>query len=441
MAAPLFVIAVRNVRKSWRTSLASVLSIFAGFAAAVLFQGFVTDAAEAVGGNYQRIAMLGDVLVGPSDSSMEALEDLGRARLRPEEQAFLETFLEEQRERVQTRVRFLYLSGQVAVGGDASVFAGYGYDVAEGAVLRTPPWAWNTLGGVPLQEAASPEGILLGRRLAVLARCTFGGQGEPYLPEGGFRPERRPLSCPDPTVELRGTAEDGSATQRSAEVVGVVDAGLRQLESRFLVMPLALAQDLLHTQDVSLYSIALKAPAHAAAFSQALQAKAAEAGMKLQAMPWREHGFFGDLYRRTVEVLRIYSNFLFGVVVFIGVMSVTNTVTRAVMERTREIGTLRSLGFQPRHIVTLFAWEGLLLGVFSCAAGAVVAAAIAIAVSHLGMHYPEGIASFPIRIRIRIVPEVYAEVALVLSLLSSAAAVIPAWHATRMRVATALLSE
>ncbi len=440
MAAPLFVIAVRNVRKAWRTSLASVLSILAGFAAAVLFQGFVTDAAEAVGGNYERIAMLGDVLVGPSGGSMEAIEDLGRARLGPEEQSFLDAFLAEQREQVQTRVRFLYLTGQVAVGSDASVFAGYGYDVAEGAVLRTPPWAWNTLGGVPLQETTNPEGILLGRRLAMLARCTFGRPDGPYLPEGGFRPEPRPLSCPEPVVELRGTAEDGSATQRSAEVVGVVDAGLRQLESHFLVMPLAVAQDLLHTKDVSIYTIALKTPSHAAAFSQALQARAAAAGVKLQAMPWKEHGFFGDLYRRTVEVLHMYSNFMFAVVVFIGVMSVTNTVTRAVMERTREIGTLRSIGFQPRHIVTLFAWEGLLLGVFSCAVGAVISVVIATVVSHAGFHYPAGIASFPILVRIRIVPEVYAQVALVLSLLSAGAAVIPAWHAARMKVATALLS-
>ena len=54
--------------------------------------------------------------------------------------------------------------------------------------------------------------------------------------------------------------------------------------------------------------------------------------------------------------------FIFTIVLVIVVMSVVNTMSMTVMERTREIGTMRALGFKRAGVKLLFSIEGMLLG-------------------------------------------------------------------------------
>lgn len=61
------------------------------------------------------------------------------------------------------------------------------------------------------------------------------------------------------------------------------------------------------------------------------------------------------------------------VIVFaIVVMSVVNTVSMAIMERTREIGTLRALGMKRYGVTRLFACESMMLGLFGSALGIIL---------------------------------------------------------------------
>ena len=60
------------------------------------------------------------------------------------------------------------------------------------------------------------------------------------------------------------------------------------------------------------------------------------------------------------------------IVFVIAVTSVINTLSMSVLERTREIGTLRALGLKRRGIVKLFALEGALLGVLGSIFGVIL---------------------------------------------------------------------
>jgi len=428
---------LRNVRRGWRQSLTSLISILSAFSAVALFGGFVRDASSTVGASYQHLAMLGDLLVeGPGVSSSPEL--LGRSRISPEAQDVIDSFLAEHANEVRTSARFLHLSGTIGAGAVDLVFLGYGYDLAEGALLRGPALAWNNLGGLPLQESQDPNAIAVGIRLGAALGCVASASADAFLPEGGFKPGARPLACTAPTMRLEGTDVHGQVTRMEVRTAGVVDAGLRTLETRLVVMPLALAQTLENTQDVSMYSVALWEPSGAEALRDALMERAARAGVSLSVVRWEEHPFFGDFYRRTQAVLSIYERFLFGVVATVGAMSVANTVSRTVLERTKEIGTLRSLGFTPRHLLGLFAMEGALLGVLACALGVIFTVVAALAFNAADLHYPPGLASFPVSLRIRLIPEFYLELTALMAAVSAVAATIPAARATRMRVADAL---
>ncbi len=65
----------------------------------------------------------------------------------------------------------------------------------------------------------------------------------------------------------------------------------------------------------------------------------------------------------------------------VGSVGVMNTMLMAVLERTREIGVLRALGWRRRRVLMLILEEGLLLGLFGGALGMVVAFGLAFSLS------------------------------------------------------------
>lgn len=68
-------------------------------------------------------------------------------------------------------------------------------------------------------------------------------------------------------------------------------------------------------------------------------------------------------------------------------IGVVNSLRMTIRERTREIGTLRAIGFQARQILSLFLLETLFLAAFSCASG--------VALGFLAMR---GLSSIPIHL-------------------------------------------
>jgi putative ABC transport system permease protein len=130
--------------------------------------------------------------------------------------------------------------------------------------------------------------------------------------------------------------------------------------------------------------------------------------------------------------------FLFTIVLMIVVLSVVNTVGMAVMERTREIGTLRALGLRRRGIVAMFAAESLLLGMIGAVVGAAMTVVTILAVRLSGPTWiPPNI---PIRVPLEVhfVPAYLALSLVSLCLLCVFAAVLPARHASRMSIIDAL---
>ena len=96
---------------------------------------------------------------------------------------------------------------------------------------------------------------------------------------------------------------------------------------------------------------------------------------------WEQQAFFyrsvRDLYNRIFGALGV-------VIVVIVVFVVTNAMAMAVIERTREIGTLRALGTLPAQLLRSLGLEGMLLG----GAGALAGALLALAVSVLLYVFP-----------------------------------------------------
>jgi putative ABC transport system permease protein len=85
----------------------------------------------------------------------------------------------------------------------------------------------------------------------------------------------------------------------------------------------------------------------------------------LAVMPWTDIGDYGRLMQLEEKIF----NVLFVVVLFLGAFIITNIMTMVVLERRKEIGILKSMGFANAEVLILFLWEGVFLGIWGSLIG------------------------------------------------------------------------
>ncbi len=429
-------IAARSVRKNWRHSVGSMLAVAVGFLAMGLFAGYLTYFEREIGGMMAERFMMGSLIVeasGASEAISTAKPD--QVLLGEREQAFIEGYLRAHASEVVARVRSLLVGGYASNGRASTQFGGWGYDAAEGATVRRR-FAWDAFNGKPL-HLAGPDSAQLGRGLGALLECLPVAGERATGPDGLLIPKERPFECKRPRVQLMASTTSGQVNAVEPAVVGLIDAGRKEMDARLVAMPLGLAQRLRNTRSVSFYSVLLHDPSAAARFSRDLVGAARSQGIALDAVPWQDH-YLGEQFRQGMQVLGVFRSLMSVVVVAIAGMAVFTTMAKAVSERTREIGTLRSLGFLRRHVTRLFALEAAFLSAGACAVALAATLAVILAVNGAGITYKAGIMSEPIPLGIAMDPSVWLFAAAFLVGISVFAAWLPSRRAARVPIPDAL---
>jgi putative ABC transport system permease protein len=158
---------------------------------------------------------------------------------------------------------------------------------------------------------------------------------------------------------------------RMAEVVGVFDAGGSSFESEIWADVDTVRTSFGRESVVSSITVALESASKLDAFKRAV-----ESDKQLDMQVLREVEYFEKQSEGTASLI----NFLGGVIVFffsIGAMiGAMITMYGAVSNRSREIGTLRALGFSRTTILTSFVLEAFLLALLGGAIGALASLAM-----------------------------------------------------------------
>lgn len=433
---PLARIAWRNVRKHWRHSLGAMLSIVVGFVAIGLFEGYISELDRFQADWYTYRGMLGHVLIEKRGASgSEGREDPWAYALGRDEQQFVDAYLTERAGDVDTRARILQLAGLASTGRSGVMFVAWGIDVHEGRRIRRD-WAWDVTAGRPLYEAGA-NAVVLGNGLGALLDCEGPPPAAAIGPDGRPTGQRRTLTCRQSRVQLSSTTEGGQLNVVEPEIVGLFDAGLKDVDNKFLHMPLQLAQQLADTEAVTMYAVLLDEGVDPEAFAAALGGAARAKGLDLAVVPWHEH-VTSELYRRTQSIFAVYRNLVVLIVVAIAGMAVLTTMLKAVNERVREIGTLRSLGFRRRHVLALFTIEAGMLAAVSSALGFAATAALVRLINAAGISYNGGMAATPIPLAVQVVPAACVFALVFLSGVAMLAAAVPARRAARLSIPDAL---
>ena len=139
-----------------------------------------------------------------------------------------------------------------------------------------------------------------------------------------------------------------------------------------------------------------------------------------------------QLFTRQVGVVKI-------LIALIIVLSISNTLSMAVIERTGEIGTVMALGLRRTGVLRMFITEGAMLGIIGGLLGVTLGLIAASAISAVGipMPAPPGMARGYIG-QILITPGLIVEALTLAVFTTLVASILPAWKASRMNIVDAL---
>jgi putative ABC transport system permease protein len=298
--------------------------------------------------------------------------------------------------------------------------------------MRGRLWEWNAVAGKPFHESTEENAVLVGTGLGKMMGCEASVNITNIMRrEGGYIPAERPFTCERPSLQLSASTEAAQVNALDLKVIGIVDGGFREQDKYWVILPLTLAQKLLDTDKVTTISVRLKNKKHIPEFVQRVKKQLLAKGLDLDVIPWKEHQV-GSFMRGSMDITNTFRNLFMVIVVTICVLSVSNTMMKAVTERTREIGSLRSFGFLQREIATMFAFEGMFLAMLSCFFGVLVTILASIAINFSGVTYKA------IFLTVALNPVVWALNTLWLTILAAGTAWLCSRKAAKMVIADAM---
>jgi putative ABC transport system permease protein len=155
---------------------------------------------------------------------------------------------------------------------------------------------------------------------------------------------------------------------------------------------------------------------------------------RLDLRPQRELDYYADQSATMTTVIRVFGTFVTLILSIGAVFGAMNTMYAAVAYRTREIGTLRALGFSRLRIVTAFLAESVALAVV----GGAIGCALALPVHGLSTGTTNMASFSEVAFKFRITPTLMAGGLLFSAFMGAVGGLLPAIRASRIPVARAL---
>ena len=212
------------------------------------------------------------------------------------------------------------------------------------------------------------------------------------------------------------------------EVASLMSSGMFEYDQSLVYIDLASAQSLFGLKNAVVgISVKTTDPYRAPEIGESIVAG-------LGGFPFRANNWI-ELNRNLFKWMRMEKKVMFWIlslIVMVAAFNIASTLIMVVMEKTKDIGIMKSMGATPRSIMRIFMFEGLVIGFIGTAIGTMSGLVMATLldryqfVSLPGDVYP--IETLPVQMR----GLDFLVVAVAALLITYAAALYPAWQASRL---------
>lgn len=382
LAQSLAIMAWRNLQRNKRRNAATGIAITAGFTAFLLAAGYAMRAHNVLS-NYTIYGLRTGHINIVKKNALEMYSIKPKQwSINPEDQARIATLLSSINEIEKFGPT---LTGQGVAGNGCKSFpflaTGVDLDVEKFAMTHPMLLKWAThMGtrkkGQPLwefSEADSPIGLSTG-----LAKLLGKSKVHSEIPAGTpmsvlncLNPDVTQHFADDANVQLAAGTWDGQMNAIDGESVQLFSTGLIETNSASITLSLKKLQDLYNTQNVGSYSIWLKDPNQVDQVLKKVREGFGPALESFDILPWRDERI-SPYYTGTIRFISTMVSFIGFVLALVIILSIFNSATMTVIERSEEVGMLRSLGYTRLRIQQIFALEGLFITLLSTVTGIVM---------------------------------------------------------------------
>lgn len=406
-------ISFRNIIKNSRRSVTTILAIALGYAAVNLFNGYVHS-------TYQGLTNAAIHGEGLGHLTIYKQGYLDKGKLHPEKYQFSGAEVDRitdllcRMPEVALATPRLSVNGIISNGRNSTIFISQGLVPADDLKIRGDSKTSSALKGSYLSDELR-GGVVVGAELAEMLDLKTGSD-----------------------AVIMSNTYSGMANALDVKILGVYNTGAAATNDKALLMTYAHAQDLMDFRGAERIVVLLKnggTAAEASAAAEKTLAKLARAGFAVEVKTWAE---LSNFYKQVRNMFDMIFFFILSIVLVIVVMSVINTMSMAVMERTREVGTMRALGLKRQGIKFLFTTEGMLLGLLGSLAGAALFFAVYFVIAAAAPAYTPPASSNPVPLRVDLVWPAMGKNLVFMMLLSMIAAFVPARRSSRMSIVDAL---
>jgi len=458
-------LAVRNLLRNRRRSLATLLAMAIGSTSILLFGGYsaninYTMHTEYVqSGGHLQIQHRDFYLYGSGNPTAYAIADYTKIIADIRNDAVLKDMVQV----ITPTLQFGGIAGNYAAGVSRTI-VGNGLVAKDINQMRR----WNDFdlrtGSPPFAlEGAAADAAIVGTGVArVLLLCEALKIANCPAPEaevasdGAQLPDDiAQLGAPEPSAAtkapaskdsgrievLAGTAR-GAPNVASLQVIRAEEQGFKELDEIYIMMHLAQAQQLIYgNADPKVSSIILQL-SHSEQIPQALERiqPILTKYSKTQPLAVMDFKTLNPFYVQTIQMFDTIFGFIFALIGAIVLFTVGNTMNTAVVERTVEIGTLRAIGLRRAGIRQLFVTEGALLGLTGAVLGVILALVVSGIVNQMGLTWSAPGSVVPLPLTLTVWGEYKMIVGTTLGLICIAilSAWVPAYRAAQLKVVDAL---
>lgn len=406
-------LALRNLLRNARRSITTIAAVALGYAAVNILAGFTAYMFTSIEDAHIYEQINGHVQIWKKDARGYGGTDPGAYLISKEDFARIKEFAA-QDDRVDLAAGMLEVKGNLDFNGLPGFFVGQAMVPEEKDAIHQRSTALrsadgSTYEGKPFTKD-TPDGISVTPGMA----------------------ESLGLKI-DSDVVLMAASISGQMNAVDARVLQIEDTASEALNNRYLFMPLELAQGLYDTEGVSCVRMLLKKNEDTDGVVASLRERFPDS--EWEVIPWYE---VSKLYLRTKRMFDIIFGLVFAIITTIVTMSVLNTIGMAVIERTREIGTLRALGLKRPGVVVLFGIESALLGIIGAAVGLFLTLTFAFGVRAIQPTWEPPVTAREIVWEIHILPSTLLLTFVVLVVFTALAAIAPARRAAKQGIVDSL---
>jgi putative ABC transport system permease protein len=414
----MFKLALRGLLRNRRRSMVTLLAIAFGFSAIALFAGYTHNVYDGLGRQSIHGEMLGHLTLYKKGMRQEGKLDPQRYLLTAQEVADITRLVQEE-PHVKVVAPRLGMSGLISNGRASTIF------IAEGI----EPEAVVRLREGSLTEAERKSGMFDNMKMRLdkdrpeVVSLSEGLAEMLHLKEGEV-------------AQVLVNTLSGQANAADVTLGKSFNTGNAGSNDKFAFVSLALARNLLDAAGrAQRLTILLDDTSRTEAMRDRLQAKLKAAGFDVEILTWQE---LSDFYTQVHGMFDMIFGFIFSIVLTVVVMSVANSMGMTVVERTREIGTLRAIGLKRSGVIRLFTLESMLLTLIGCLTGLMISFLVRWGVNAANISYipPNSASPVPLLVDLDVGRTLFTFV--LMAVVGTLAAYMPARRAAKKDIIDAL---